>query len=316
MSHGDHKTYPRLATPLCFATPDEVIDVATAIVKVQRDFGNREERRFARMKYLIDSWGEEKFHAKVQEYYGKPLKPYSGLKVTGYDDHLGWHDQGDGKLWLGIHVVAGRIKDTEEVKFKTGLREIIQKYRPSVRITGQQNILLCDLEPAVRKEIDQMLDGFGIRPVAKITNLLRNSLACPAIPTCGLALADSERAMPDIVSRIDDELVQLGLGGEDITLRMTGCPNSCVRSYNCDIGIVGRSPGKYTLFLGGNKLGDVLSFQYQDLVLEADIPSVLRGPLLYFKQARKPGEGFGPFCTRMGRDELLRFSTELAGSAN
>ncbi|MFO0947385.1 MAG: NADPH-dependent assimilatory sulfite reductase hemoprotein subunit [Planctomycetota bacterium] len=310
MTHGNEHTYPRLASPLCFASPEEALDIGTAVVKVQRDFGNREDRKLARLKYLLDKWGVEAFRKKVEEYYGKPLAPYSGAVITGYDDHLGWHDQGDGKLWRGVHIVSGRIRDTENFKLRTCVRELVQKYRPAVRITGQQNILFCDIDPKHRVEIDKHLADHGVIPPDQLPILIRNALACPAIPTCGLALADSERAMPDISGAIHAELARLALDKEAIVLRMTGCPNACVRSYNCDIGIVGRSPGKYTLFLGGNILGDTLSFQYKDLVPQAEIPSVLRGPLLYFKSARKDGEGFGAFCTRVGRDALLEHSEQ------
>lgn len=308
MTHGNAETYPRLASPLCFATPDEVIDVLTAVVKLQRDHGNRADRKLARLKHVVDNWGMEKFRRVAEEYHGKPLAPYSGGVVTGYDDHLGWHEQGDGKLWLGIHIVAGRIKDTPTQPLKRRLAEVVRRFRPTVRITAQQSILLCDLSPSVRAELDTMLAEAGARPARELPVLLRNALACPAIPTCGLALADSERVLPDIESAIQAELAQLGLADEEIVLRMTGCPNGCVRPYNCDIGIVGRSPGKYTLFLGGNILGDVLSFQYRDLVPQAEIPAVLRGPLRFFKEARQAREGFGPFCTRVGRDALEKYS--------
>lgn len=304
MTHGNAKTYPRVATPLCHATPDEVIDILTAVVKVQRDHGNREERNQARMKYLIDKWGEKKFHDMVQEYHGKPLKAYTGQSVVGYDDHLGWHNQGDGKMWLGVHVLAGRIFDDEKVQLRAGLRTVVSKYRPSLRVTGQQNILLCDIDPADRPAIDKTLAEHGFTPAGSMTMLMRNSMACPATPTCHLALSDSERALGRIVSMIDAELVATGLGGEDIVLRMTGCPNGCARPYNCEIGVVGRQPAVYTLFLGGDHLGTRLSFQFMDLVKEADIPGALRGPLLTFKQERKPGERFGDFCHRVGPERL------------
>lgn len=306
MSHGNAKTYPRLATPLCYAPMDDLLDVITAIVKVQRDHGNREDRSQARMKYLIDRWGQEKFHDTVQEYLGRPLEPFTGQTVVGFDDHLGWHDQGDGKWWHGVHVVAGRIQDAAAVRLRTALREVVSRFRPSIRVTAQQNLLLCDVEPAARGRIDAILADHGVARHDQLSNLARQAMACPAMPTCHLALSDSERILPTITSMIESELVQLGLGAEEIILRMTGCPNGCARPYNCDIGIVGRQPGVYTLFLGGNRLGTTMSFQFRDLVKQADIPGVLRGPLLFFKESRRADEGFGDFCQRIGRDEMVR----------
>lgn len=303
-THGNDKTYPRLATPLCFATPDEILAVATAIVKVQRDHGNRTDRKFARMKYLIDDWGQSKFFAKVQEYYGKPLAPWTGQVPTGSDDHLGWHAQGDGKLWLGIHVLSGRIIDTPALPLRTALRTLVQQFRPNLRVTPQQNLLLCDLEPAVRPAMDQRLREFGLQPLADLPLLTRYAMACPAMPTCHLALSESERVLPDILAAVDGELVRLGLGGEEIVLHMTGCPNGCARPYNAEIGIVGRQPGVYTVFLGGNRLGTAMAFQFRDLVKHAELADVLRGPLLFFKQARRPGERFGDFCQRVGLAEI------------
>ncbi|QDU64395.1 Sulfite reductase [NADPH] hemoprotein beta-component [Planctomycetes bacterium Pan216] len=311
MTHGMAKTYPRLATPLCFATPNEVIDVMTAVVKVQRDHGNREDRKQARMKYLIDSWGEKKFHDTVQEYYGKPLAEYTGDRVTGMDDHLGWHDQGDGKRWVGVHVKSGRIADHADHRFRSGLREVVAKHRANVRFTAQANILLCDVDPAATVDINQILLDHGIVSYDDLTKIERYSLACPAIPTCGLALSDSERALGHVLSMLHAEIAALGLQEEDIALHMTGCPNGCVRPYSSDIGIVGRQPNKYTVFLGGNVEGTALSFQYQDLVPTNDLPKVVRGPLLFYKQAREEGEGFGDFCRRKGETEVRSFVESL-----
>jgi sulfite reductase (ferredoxin) len=305
MTHGMSSTYPRLASPLCFVAPAEVLDLLAAIVKVQRDHGNREDRKLARMKYLIDNWGEERFRNVVEDYYGKPLAPYSGLTVTGVDDHLGWQEQGDGKLWIGIHVLSGRIKDADAFTLKSVLRDIVRRFRPKVRIAAQQNLLLCDIEPKDRAEIDRALWAAGVKPAGELPLLTRYALACPAMPTCGLALADSERVLPAILPAIQRVLEELELSGEPLALHMTGCPNGCARPYNSDIGIVGRSPGKFTIFLGGNPLGTVLAFQYKDLVPQEQIPNVLREPLAYFKRERRPGESFSEFCHRKGADDLL-----------
>lgn len=305
MTHGMAKTYPRLATPVCFATPDEVIDAATAVVKVQRDYGNREDRKNARLKYTIDRLGQEKFNALVSEYFGRPLAPATGETVFGYDNHLGWHDQGDGKWWVGVHVLSGRVADGKMGTIRTGLRDIIKKYRPAIRVTAQQNLLLCDIAPSQRQEIEAELTKHGMGTGRVLGNLAQDTMACVSMPTCGLALAESERALPDILQIVESEIAKVGLGDADIVLRMTGCPNGCVRPYNSDIGLVGRSPGKYVIFLGGNKVGDALSYQYMDLVPVDQLGAKLHGPLLYFKENRRDGERFGDFCRRIGKDQML-----------
>jgi sulfite reductase (ferredoxin) len=310
MTHGNAKTYPRLASPICRAEPDEVIDVLTEIVKVQRDFGNREDRKQARLKYLIDRRGLEPFRAKVAEYLGRPLRPISGAKIVGYDDHLGVHAQGDGKYWVGLRVVAGRIQDVDGSAQRPGstvrttLRRLIAEHRPAVRVTAQQNLLLCDLTESTARAIEKAMVAAGLSDSNRLTVLERNALACPAVPTCGLALSDAERALPDVVSMINAELVKLDLADEAISLRMTGCPNGCARPYNSDIGVVGRQPGVYTLFLGGNLLADALSFQFHDLVDQADIPAKLRPVLRKFKSERLAGERLGDYCRRVGLDGL------------
>lgn len=312
MTHGMEKTYPRLATPVCFATPDEVVDVATAIVKVQRDYGNREDRRTARLKYTIDRLGQERFRELVAEYCGKSLAPPTGESVWGYENHLGWHEQGDGKMYVGVHVTAGRIADTPGSPIRSTLRELVRKYRPQARLTGQQNVLFCDLDPSVQADVEALLETAGLSTRRPLTTLYLESLACVAMPTCGLALAESERVLPDVLSMVQGELARLGMDDEDVVLRMTGCPNGCARPFNCDIGIVGRSPGKYVVYVGGNKLGDALAFPLQDLVPIDQIPAVLRGPLLCFKQERRDGERFGDFCRRVGKERLLEFAAALS----
>lgn len=314
MTHGMEKTYPRLATPVCFATPDQVADIAAAVMKVQRDYGNREDRRVARLKYTIDRLGQQKFNDLVAEYYGKPLAPWTGDSVWGYENHLGWHEQGNGKLYVGVHVMSGRIADTDGSPIRSTLRHLVTKYRPQVRLTGQQNVLFCDIDPSVQDEIEALLVEAGLSTRRALTKLYLESMACVALPTCGLALAESERALPDILALVQRELARLGMDDEDIVLRITGCPNGCARPYNCDIGIVGRSPGKYVVFVGGNKIGDALSFPLKDLVPTEEIPEVLQGPLLFFKQERQDGERFGDFCRRVGKERLLEFGAVAANS--
>ena len=302
-------TYPRLATPFAYVAYDDVLAVTEAIVKVQRDYGNRSNRKRARLKYLLDERGDAWFKAKVEEYLGNgTLAAPKPVEVTGYDDHLGWHSQGDGKFYFGLPVENGRIQDTNGVRLKTGLRQVLNQLQPAVRLTAQQSVLLCDLEESARDQLLGILRQHGIPTVEEISLVRRHSMACPALPTCGLALAESERVMPAMIDALEGELVRLGLETEEFTMRMTGCPNACARPYNCDIGIVGKVPGEYTVFLGGAILGNRLNFIYKDRVLQEDVVAELVPLFAFFKSERQPGETFGDFCDRQGVEALVRYA--------
>ncbi len=303
------KTFPALAKRLTFATPAQVIAVSEAIVKVQRDYGNREDRKRARLKYLIADWGVDRFKAKVEEYFGSPLPEPHPADVTGVDDHLGWHEQGDGRLFLGINVENGRIKDEGSLRLKTGLRAILRRFGMETRLTALQSVLLCDIDPRDRAEIDQIMADHGIRTAEELSLIRRYSIACPAFPTCGLSITESERALPGIIDQLDVEVARLGLQSAKIAVHMTGCPNGCARPYTPDIGLVGKAVGKYTMFVGGNPEGTRLGFIYRDMVeLDNIVPALV--PLLQaYKAQRQGAESFGDFCARKGLDALL----EIAG---
>jgi len=309
------KTFPAIAKRMAFIQPEEAIDVATAIIKVQRDFGNRSDRKVARMKYLIADWGLPKFKAKVEEYYGRPLADPHPDDVTGFDDHLGWHAQGDGRWFYGLNVENGRILDHEGFRLKTALRLILNRFSPGIRLTPHQSILFTNLNEADRPAIEQILRDHGVKLSHEISNARRWSMACVAWPTCGLSITEAERALPGIIDQLEVELARLGLSSETFTVRMTGCPNGCARPYNSDVGLVGKAAGKYTVFLGGRLLGNRLNFNYKDMVPEDELISTIAPVLAYFKQERQPGETFGDFCDRKGKDELLRWTTDFAAQA-
>lgn len=302
------KTFPALGQMLGFIPYDEVLPVAEAIVKVQRDFGNREDRKVARMKYLVHGWGIEKFKAKVEEYYGFHIAPARDVPVTGADDYMGWHPQGDGKFFLGVNVECGRLKDEGDLKLKTAFREILTKYGIETRLTALQSVILCDIEPSWKADIESILKRNGIRLAEDQTWLRLNAIACPALPLCGLAVTESERIFGEIVSGVEGILSTLGLSGEKITMHMTGCPNGCARPYTPDIGIVGKAAGKYTLFLGGNNVGSRLGYIYKDMIPHDDlIPTI--GKVLHTYQAqRKSEENFGDFCHRLGSEKLAELT--------
>ncbi len=303
------KTFPAVAKRMCFVTPEQVVDVATEIIKVQRDFGNRSDRKVARLKYLIHDWGIEQFKAKVEEYYGQKLADPHPDDVRGFDDHMGWHEQGDGRWFYGLNVENGRIADRGDWRLKEALREICQTLKPRIRLTPHQSILFTDLTSENRNKLEEILHRHGVKLSEQISNVRRWSMACVAWPTCGLSITEAERALPGIVDLLEVEIAKLGLSRELFTLRMTGCPNGCARPYNCDIGLVGKTAGKYTIFVGGRLLGDRLNFIYKDLIPEEAVVPTIVPLFVYFKQDRQANETFGDFCLRKGADDLLAWCT-------
>jgi sulfite reductase (ferredoxin) len=275
-------------------------DGAEAVVKLFRDHGNRSDRKRARIKYLVHDLGVEKFRELLTSYLPFPLVLPKPVEVTGFPLHLGWNAQGDGKFFFGLSIENGRIKDEGDFRLKTALRTIVTKYHPRVRLTPMQDILLCDLPEDARGFIETTLAEHGVSTAKSVAR--QHSMACPAIPTCGLAISEAERAMPTIIDQLDHVLASLELASEPISIRMTGCPNGCVRTYQSDIGIVGRSGDKYTLFVGGNLVGSRLAFPLKDLVPMNDIVPTLTPLLTRFKNERQGKEGFGDFCVRLGEE--------------
>ena len=298
------KTFVAIAQKLAFVTPEQVIGVAEAVVKVQRDFGNRVDRKIARLKYTIHNHGLDWFKAKVEEYYGQSLPAPHDVDVTDVDDHIGWHEQGDGKLFLGINIECGRIKDEGSLRIKSGLRAILNRYGMETRLTALQSVILCDIDPKDKADIVQMLVDHGIKQDHELTLVRRYSIACPAFPTCGLAVTESERTLPGIIDLLEVEMAKLGIKGDRISIHMTGCPNGCARPYTPDIGFVGKTLGKYTIYVGGNVTGTRLAYVYKDLVSEADAVAAITPALHYYKANRLSGESFGDFCQRKGQADL------------
>ncbi len=307
-THNKEETFPRLADPIGYIDKDDIYDVMKAIVATQRDYGDRTERRHARMKYLVEDWGVDKFRAQVETYLGKPFQPFKPLPEFKYLDFLGWHEQGDGKLFLGISVENGRILDNDTLKLRTVLREIVQQFQLPMRLTPHHNVLFYDIDPNHQAAIQEMLDRAGVRKETDIDPLVRYSMACPALPTCGLAIAESERVLPSILERIRTLLNKLDLGNEQPTIRMTGCPNGCARPYLAEIGFVGNAPECYQLWLGAAPNQTRLAQAYIEKLHIDDLEKELEPVLAYFKQAHQPGEGIGDFCDRMGLPAIREFA--------
>ncbi len=293
-------TFPAVAVPMAYVAPDQIVDTARAVIMVQRDYGDRTERRHARLKYVIANRGIDWFRSQVQERVAFPLGRPRALRWKPVDDHLGWQEQQDGLLFLGLYVENGRIQDTDGIRMRTGLRRIVEAFRPQVRLTPQQNVILADIDPGDRGRIEALLRQHGIPPVEDLSKTLRHAMACPALPTCGLAVAEAERVLPSLIRQIEAMVQELGLAGERISYRMTGCPNGCARPYLGDVGFVGTTLGKYDVFLGGDFTGTRLNEIYARNVPLRDIGPLLRGPLAAFRHERTPGEAFGDWCQRVG----------------
>lgn len=305
MTHNNPRTYPRLATPVCFIAPEDLVAAAEAAVKLHRDHGDRSDRRHARLKYLIAERGEAWAKAELETTMGKRLEAPRPMPPFAVKDHLGWHEQGDGKLYLGIPVPSGRVADAPQgARLRTALREICARFAPDPILTPQQDIILSDIEPADREAITATLRSFGVSLAEDLAPVERWALACPALPTCGLALTEAERVRAPLLADLQRELHRYGLGQERLSIRITGCPNGCARSYAGDIGIVGRMPGFYALWVGGDFEGTRLAFPLLDRVPQAQVAERLGLLFGLFAAERLAGESFGDFCHRFGEERL------------
>ncbi len=307
-SAGIKASHPRMADPICSVGPssEELLEVVSAIVTIHRDFGNRSNRKLARLKYVLDEWGVDKFKNEIDDRVGRELAPPRSLTWTRAADYLGWHRQGvdsDGNpLWfVGIRVLSGRIRDFDaKSRLRTGLRTIVERFRTGVRLTCQQNLYLSGIREPDRTAVETVLQEYGAIDPETLPPILRQAMACPALPTCGLAITEAERIMPELVSAIQSELDSAGLGHQPIDLRVTGCPNGCARPYTAEIGIVGASVEMYTLYLGASPLSTRMGSVFAQNVKKRDIPGRLRPVFDHFKTGRIPGESFGDFCNRVG----------------
>jgi sulfite reductase (NADPH) hemoprotein beta-component len=299
MSHGNAETFPRLADVLGFLPPQHVEAIAKAVLTIHRDFGDRTNRKHARLKYVVEERGAEWTREEVERRAGVKLEAARAFEFTKQGDLLGWHRQLDGKSFLGLFVEMGRIRDDERRRLKTALRTIVEEFRTEVRLTASQNLLLVDVEDDQKEPITRILAEHGI-PVENQGSPLRlASIGCPALPTCGLALAESERLLPNVITRLERLFAELGLAEDEIVVRMTGCPNGCARPYMAEIGFVGRAPNKYMLYLGGNVSSTRLNRLFKENIKSEDFETELRPLLSRYVQERSRGERFGDWCERV-----------------
>ena len=299
MTHGELDTFPRTADVMGFCKPEQAIAVGEHVMTVQRDWGNREVRKHARLKYTIERHGLDAFRAEVERRCGFKLAPPRPFAFERTGDALGWHKGSDGKWHLGLFVENGRVRDRTGHTLRTALREIAGIHKGELICTANQNVIIANVTAAARKSIDAILARHGIA-VGTSSGLRRNSMACVAMPTCALALAESERFLPELISAIEAVLDRAGLRDDDIVIRMTGCPNGCARPYLAEIGLVGRGPGLYNLYLGaafdGSRLNKVVA---QD-VDAARIVATLEPMFQRYAKERDIGERFGDFVIRAG----------------
>ena len=300
MTHNNPRTYPRIASAVGFIGPDQLWDATVAVIALQRDHGDRGNRRRARLKYVVDDRGLSWVREQLTTTYGLAMQPVRDLAPLQVPELLGWHEQGDGKAWLGVPVNAGRIAGG----LRVALREAVRRFGAAPVFTPQQDVLLTDLQPADREPLESLLRDHGVVPAEALTPLARWTLACTALPTCGLALTEAERVRLPIVAELDGLFARHSMGGERVSLRITGCPNGCVRSYSGDIGLVGRVPGQYAVFLGGDFAGTRLSFRFLERVPAEALGRTLEPVVAAWAGTRQPGEGLGDFCTRLGRDAV------------
>jgi len=299
-SHGDATTYPRLADVVGFLRPEQLLAVAEAVVTTQRDFGNREVRKHARLKYTIDARGLDWFVGETTRRQGFALEPARPFEFTSTGDRFGWVEGHDGRWHLTLRIEAGRVADTGEAQQLAGLREIARVHRGDFRLTPNQNLVIANVEPASRQFIDALVVRYGIDAHVRTAPVRRDALACVALPTCPLAMAEAERYLPGFGRSVERLLEAHGLRDEPLSVRITGCPNGCARPYLAEVALVGKAPGRYNLHLGGDGRGQRLNVLHLENVDEPAILAVLDAAFARWAAERQPGERFGDFAWRSG----------------
>lgn len=300
MHHKKPSTFPRLGDHIGYISADKVSELVKTIVAIQRDHGERKNRKQARMKYLVDKWGVENFKDELESRIGYQLEPFRELPKFELDLYLGWNKQSDGMWFLGLSIENGRIKDEGDLRLKTGLRKTMETFKPEVRFTPNHNLLLTNIREEDKTGVEDLLKSYGVVWGEEQSNLLKFSMACPALPTCGLAITESERVFPDVIRDLEKVVNDLGLEKEKLSVRMTGCPNGCARPYVADIGFVGQSLNKYSIFIGGDPSGTRLNTLYKELVHLDDLIDEVKPLLYHYRGNRNEGESFGDFYERTG----------------
>lgn len=314
-THNKENTFARAADHMGFVPKEDAMELLKSIVAAQRDHGNRDVRANARMKYLVHTLGIDNFRSLVESYFGKPIQPWRPMAEWKYSDWMGWWDQGDGKLFYGLHVDNGRVKDEGDFRLKTALRVLVDKYNLSMILSPTQSIIFRDIDPKDKDGIEAILRDHGLKPVEEVDPLNRLAMACPALPLCGLAQTEAERIMPSYLERIRALLNKMNLNDEEILIRMTGCPNGCARPYMAELAFVGDGPKNYQVWLGGSPVLTRTGYPFKAKMKVDDLEATLEPILAMFIEQRQPFETFGDFTHRAGAEAIEAYcSTYKAGS--
>ena len=300
MTHGNTDTYPQVGRLAGFVPKEQVVDVCEKILTIQRDYGNRENRKNARFKYTVDRLGVDKVVEELNTRLGWEIEEPRDFEFEHNGDRLGWIEGDEGVWNYTLFIQNGRVKDTEDYQLKTALRKIAETHTGDFRLSPNQNLIIANVTPEKKEEIQNLIDQYGLTDGKNYTGLRRNSMACVAFPTCGLAMAESERYLPSLISKIEDLLDEAGVDDEEITIRMTGCPNGCARPALAEIAFIGKAPGKYNMYLGGGFKGERLNKLYKENIGEQEILESLRPILMDYGKERLEGEHFGDFVIRSG----------------
>ncbi|XRL85533.1 assimilatory sulfite reductase (NADPH) hemoprotein subunit [Bacillus subtilis] len=300
MTHGDTATYPQLAKVIGFCRPDQMYDVAEKTITIQRDYGNRSVRKNARFKYTVDRLGLENVKEELENRLGWSLEEAKPYHFDHNGDRYGWVEGIEDKWHFTLFVEGGRITDYDDYKLMTGLREIAKVHTGEFRLTANQNLMIANVSSDKKEEISALIEQYGLTDGKHHSALRRSSMACVALPTCGLAMAEAERYLPTLLDKIEEIIDENGLRDQEITIRMTGCPNGCARHALGEIGFIGKALGKYNMYLGAAFDGSRLSKMYRENIGEADILSELRILLSRYAKEREEGEHFGDFVIRAG----------------
>ncbi|CAB9516067.1 Sulfite reductase [NADPH] hemoprotein beta-component [Seminavis robusta] len=303
-THNKENTFARAADHLGFVPKEDVMELLKSILASQRDHGNRDVRANARMKYLVHTLGIDNFRTLVESYFGKKIQPWRSIPEWKYNDWMGWWEQGDGKLFYGLHVDNGRVKDEGSFRLKSALRVLVDKYNLSMILSPTQSLIFRDIDPNDKDGVDAVLREHGIVSIEEVDPLARLSMSCPALPLCGLAQTEAERIMPSYLERIRAVLTKMNLDDEEILIRMTGCPNGCARPYMAELAFVGDGPKSYQVWLGGSPVLTRTAYPFMAKMKDDDLEATLEPILAMFIQQRQEFEAFGDFCHRAGADAI------------